>query len=360
MICQNERVKIMETSTKNWLTKEQIKSVIQKYFKSSEITNIQRFKEGTLNTIYLIEGTHSLREGVILKTAPSVDTDMPNLEKGGLYTEIYVYQLLKDQNIPVPQMYAYDFSRKDIPCDYLLLERVKGKSWSKHLFDFKFIRKSTPRLMKQLGKINAVLHGVEGDWFGYIKDNGCHRYDLWSDAFTAMVNDLLEEAKQRGYNLPYNEIRVAVNTRRDLLDEIRIPKLVNFDMWTGNIYLAKNKSRLNISGIIDFERFFFGDPLATFPSFMLTDLEKETDFISGYSEVIGKPFKLRDEDRSRLVLYSIYASLIEVICTYRYNILVGALYRYYLNLEIKNFLKILSSSPMKSKYFKANKENISL
>lgn len=350
----------METTTKNWLTKEQIMAVVQKHFKGAKITNIQRFKEGTLNTVYLIEGTHSLSEGVILKTAPAVDTDMPNLEKGGLYTEIYVYLLLKDQNIPVPKMYAYDFSRKDIPCDYLFLERVKGKSWSKHLFDFKLIRKSNPELMNQLGKINAVLHGVEGDWFGYIKDNGCHRYDLWSDAFIAMVNDLLDEAKQRGYNLPYSEIRAAVNTRRELLDEIRTPKLVNFDMWTGNIYLASNKSKLNISGIIDFERFFFGDPLAAFPSFALANLEKEPDFLSGYSEVIGKPFKLSEEDRSRLALYSIYASLVHIVGTYSYNIFIGASYRFYLKLEIKHFLKMLSNLPLRSSCLKTQEDRMSL
>jgi aminoglycoside phosphotransferase (APT) family kinase protein len=212
MTYRKERVDIMETSTKNWLTNEQITAVVQKHFKDEKITNIQRYKEGTLNTVYLIEGTDSLSDGVILKTAPATDTDMPNIEKGGLYTEIYVYHLLQGVDIPVPEMYAYDFSRKDIPCDYLFLERVKGKSWSKHLFDFKLIRKSNPGLMNQLGKINAVLHGVEGDWFGYIKDNGCHRYDLWSDAFTAMVHDLFEEAKQRGYSLPYTEIRETVNS----------------------------------------------------------------------------------------------------------------------------------------------------
>lgn len=349
----------MDTSTKNRLTKEQITTVVQKHFKDAKITNIERFKEGTLNTVYLIEGTHSLSEGVILKTAPAVDTVMPNLEKGGLYTEFYVYQLLKEQNIPIPKMFGYDFSRKDIPCDYLFLERVKGKSWSKYLLDFKLIRKSNPSLMKQLGKINAVLHGVEGDWFGYIKDNGCHRYDLWSDAFTAMVNDLLEEAKQRGYNLPYTEIRAAVNSRRELLDEIKKPKLVNFDMWTGNIYLASNKGKLNISGIIDFERFFFGDPLATFPSFVHTKLEKESNFISGYSEVIGKPFKLKDEDRSRLVLYSIYAYLVEVVGTYRYNKFIGTLYRFFLKLKINHSLKMLSNLPLKPSHLKTEEERVS-
>lgn len=334
----------MKISTKNALTNEQIKTVIYKQFKHSEVTSIKQFKEGTLNTVYLIKGTQELRNGVVLKTAPDESAGLPLLEKGGLYTEVYVYQLLQDHHVPVPKMYAYDFSRKVIPYNYILLECVKGKTWSNYFSNYLLLNKSRPELMKKLGKINAKLHGIEGKWFGYIKEERHYRYTSWSEAFTAMVSDLLEDARKHGYKIPYTEILSAIEQRKELLDEIQTPKLVNYDMWTGNIYLAPKKEKLTISGIIDFERFFFGDPLATFPSFMLDRLEKDPNFISGYSKVINDHFTFSQEDKIRLVLYDIYTHLVEIACTYRYPKIIAEIYRYYLNSKIKTFLKKLSKN----------------
>jgi aminoglycoside phosphotransferase (APT) family kinase protein len=338
----------MKISTKNELTREQISSVIKKEFKSSEVTYIKQFKEGTLNTVYLIKGTNELQDGVVLKTAPNAKNTLPILEKDGLYTEVYVYQLLQDYNIPVPRMYAYDFSRKLIPCDYILLECIKGKSWSNYFSSYLLLNKSRPKLMEKLGKINAKLHGIEGKWFGYIKDDHCYRFNSWSEAFTAMVNNLLEDAKMHGYRIPYKEILSATVQRKALLDEIQTPKLVNYDMWTGNIYLAPKKEKLAISGIIDFERFFFGDPLATFPSFMLEKLEKDPNFIAGYRKVTNEHFVFSQEDKERILLYEIYTHLVEIACTYRYPRIIAEAYRYYLTSRIKTYLKKLSKTSMMS------------
>lgn len=336
----------MKISTKNELTNEQIKTVIHKQFKSSEVKNIKQFKEGTLNTVYLIKGTNELLNGVVLKTAPDENADLPMLEKDGLYTEVYVYQLLQDHNVPVPKMYTYDFSRKVIPYDYMLLECVEGKTWSNYFSSYMLLNKSKPELMKKLGKINAKLHGIKGDWFGYIKNDHCFRFNSWSAAFTAMINHLLEDAKEHGYRIPYSEITSVVEQRKELLDEIQIPKLVNYDMWTGNIYLAPKKEKLSISGIIDFERFFFGDPLATFPSFMLEKLEKDPNFISGYCNITKEQFTFSKGDKERLLLYEIYTHLVEIACTYRYPRLIAEIYRYYLVSRIKAFLKKLRKASM--------------
>lgn len=332
----------METSTKNRLSNNQITRVIKRHFRDAEITKIRRYKEGTLNTIYLIEGTNTLRNGIILKIAPLESPHIPILEKNGLCTEAYVHQLLKGHDIPVPQMHAIDFTKSIIPYDYAIFEKVNGHLWSKKLLDLKFMFTNPPNLMRELGTLSANIQKIKGDWFGYIKDNERFRYTCWSDAFLSMITDLLEEAQKRRYVLPYQEIRSVVTENKKLLDKIVEPRLVNFDMWYGNIFLLKENKKYYISGIIDFERYFFGDPMVAFPSIVHTDISKEKEFLNAYRERLGMPLDLKKDERIRIVLYYIYSNLIEFVGTYRFNDIIGATYRLFLRLDIKKYLKRLS------------------
>ena len=78
---------------------------------------------------------------------------------------------------------------------------------------------------------------------------------------------------------------------RPLLDAVTAPTLVGYDIWAGNVLL--DPAGLDrITGIIDFERSFFGDRFADFVAAgeIFDDVEQEPDFQRGYVLVSGEPF----------------------------------------------------------------------
>jgi hypothetical protein len=81
-----------------------------------------------------------------------------------------------------------------------------------------------------------------------------------------MVEALLEDAErwQSPLDAPPAEIRRFVAEGGDALEEVTEPRLVHFDLWPGNIFLdpADDGSHARITGLIDHERAFWGDPAA--------------------------------------------------------------------------------------------------
>ena len=90
----------------------------------------------------------------------------------------------------------------------------------------------------------------------------------------------------------------------DVLNEVTTPQLVHWDLWDGNVFVDE-KTR-HITGIIDFERALWGDPLmeANFRT-----MDEANAFGEGYSvPMLDTPNK-----RLRRTLYNVYLYLIMVI-----------------------------------------------
>lgn len=91
-----------------------------------------------------------------------------------------------------------------------------------------------------------------------------------------------------------------------MLDTLQKPSLVNFDLWAGNVFVRKQEDGYYLTGMIDFERSFFGEPLASFSSALLLydNVEKETAFLEGYNKASEKPLVITDNDRENNVFIS--------------------------------------------------------
>lgn len=291
----------MRTATKNTFTDEQIREAVRRHFPGAAVTKITMLRGGTFNTLYRIDGTSELTHGMILKTGPSKTVLVAEHEKNNIRTEVETYRLVGGLGLPVPKIYACDFSRKFLPSDFFFMEYIEGKSW----YELWTVR--NPALMRELGRCTAKIHSVKGGWFGEIGAEGEDRYTTWGEAFQAMTSDALSELQNRGKKLPYRKISEAVASRRNLLGCLERPSLVNFDLWAGNIFL-KRKREYAISAIIDFERSLFADPLLSFVSamFLYENVEKERDFIEGYNEVSNTPLHISPADREKMILYELF------------------------------------------------------
>ncbi|CAM5655707.1 aminoglycoside phosphotransferase family protein [Streptomyces hirsutus] len=174
------------------------------------------------------------------------------------------------------------------------------------------------RSRRELGEVVARLHTVTGLEFGYpARPFGPAAAD-WRGAFTAMTDAVLNDAVVYGVELPrpVEEVREVIAAAGDVLDEVTRPVLVHFDLWQGNLLLEGAEGAegaRGLSGVIDAERMFWGDPVAEFVSLSLfDDIEKDADFLAGYAAA-GGDATLTDSVRLRLELYRCYLYLIMLV-----------------------------------------------
>ncbi len=308
----------MKSRTKSTISRETIAAMVGRHFPKAEIRSIEELTEGMFNSAYAIRGMGPMEDGIILKIGPAPGTELLTYEKDILRMEVEVYRLLQDRPIKIPKLLVWDYSHEEIPCDYFFMERVDGCLWKNCAQ--RITPESRRQLMYELGESNAAVHSVKGQWFGYMKEDRRFRFDTWAAAFSAMMADILEDGRKRNCALPYGEIERALKAQEDCLNAVRTPCLVDFDMWAGNVFVDE-ESCSRITGVIDFERSFFGDPAADFTSAMglFEDVEEEPDFQRGYSEISQAPFEITEADRIRMNLYRLYMSVILFVESYRYE-----------------------------------------
>ncbi|EOD69563.1 phosphotransferase family protein [Amycolatopsis vancoresmycina] len=233
---------------------------------------------GTYNRAVRVTLTDGRR--LVLKIAPSA----PGLayEHDLLATEAEYYRLASG---PLPAVVGAGPG-------FLLMTEVPGEPWNR-------TPGTGPHLRRELGAIVAGLHETTGDGFGYLQDP---LHPTWPSAFTAMIDAILADAVRYRVRLPRPAAEIAHLVRRHepLLELVTTPVLVHFDLWPGNILLQDGR----VSGIIDAERAFWGDPVAEFVSLTLFH-EPDAPLLAGYGTAgFDAPA------RRRLTLYRVYLGLI--------------------------------------------------
>ncbi|MDE3721857.1 aminoglycoside phosphotransferase family protein [Nocardiopsis sp. N85] len=162
-----------------------------------------------------------------------------------------------------------------------------------------------------LGRAVAALHTITGEAFGY-PENPPLRAPTWPEAFTAMVEAVLTDAHRHGVRLPRapDEIRARLRTHLYRLEAVRTPVLVHFDLWDGNVLVDGAPDTPALSGVIDGERAFWGDPVADLASLALFgDIRRDTAFLTGYRDA-GGHVEFTPDTLHRLALYRTYLYLI--------------------------------------------------
>lgn len=231
---------------------------------------------GTYNDVYRVTSPEG---DFVLKISPS---EQPGLtyERNLTRTEA-MFCTLGHAVAPVPEVVHSDFSRALVPGDALLTTCLPGQPL------FGRSGADRPSIRRQLGTAVAALHEVTGPGFGY-PQLGLH--PTWTSAFFAMVDAVKADAVRFGVTLPGIPLDPAV------FDEVKRPSLVHFDLWDGNIL-----TDTGLTGLVDGERAFWGDPVAEFVSLALFGtIEPDTDFLTSYG------FEFTDSARVRLAAYQAY------------------------------------------------------
>ncbi|MGW7548233.1 phosphotransferase family protein [Streptomyces sp. NPDC054770] len=265
--------------------------------------------DGWFNTAYLVR----LDDGraAVVKLAPPAEAPVLRYERGIMGTEALVYRHLADLadgTVPAPEL-LYQGE------DFLAVSVLAGTPWDKAAEQLPPATASA--LRRELGAITARLHTLtsQDGRFGYPAPEAKLSAADWRTAFTAMVDALLQDADRWDSDLgvPAAGIRTLVAEGGQALDQVTEPRLVHFDLWPGNIFVDDRAGDPRITGLIDHERAFWGDPAAELVSLEFGgDIGPDSDLVAGY-RAAGGSLDFSPALRHRLALYSLYLGLILVV-----------------------------------------------
>jgi aminoglycoside phosphotransferase (APT) family kinase protein len=295
-----------QSLTKISLMAEQLREIAAECFgKQRRLAEFEELKEGFFNTAYRLElddGTQA-----VLKVSPPRGLKVLHYEAGLMEAEVEAMRLVRERTeMPVPEVLCYDPSRRLAPGAFYIMPYLPGAPLHK-------VRSSLPEAVQykidhELGRLLRQVNAIRGAAFGYFSDLQ-PRFDRWSQAFAHMLEGVLldGEAMDIALPVPYEALRKLLLRSQLVLDEVTAPSLVHWDLWDGNIFVDPDSGQ--ITGIIDFERALWGDPL------METNFgynSAESAFMQGY----GKPMLTQSSERQRQGLYALYLFAIMIIETY--------------------------------------------
>ena len=267
-----------------------------------QVTDAALLDGGTFNSVYRVALTDGSR--LILKAAPPPEMPVLRHEHGLLRSETLLYTLAAGRHIAGVPTVVHDGG------EFFLMTELPGQPWpsvEEGLSD-----SQRQRLRGDVGRLVAGLHTITGTSFGYPSRALGPLAATWRAAFGGMLDAVLADAESFGATLPHplGTIRNLTAAHADALDEVTTPVLVHFDLWDGNILVDSCTGTPRISGLIDAERAFWGDPLADFVSLaLLSDIRRDQPFLNGYRQA-GGPVVLDASSEVRLALYRSYLYLI--------------------------------------------------
>ena len=331
----------MKSKTKNRLSENKIKELVRIHFgRECETGEITELTGGMFNAIYRIERKNE-KDAVILKVGVIPDTTLLTYERDIMPVEVECYRMICEQTtVPVPEVLAYDFSKRYIESNYFFMTELKGEPFSKVMK--KMGQENADRIREELAGYLYQIHGVKGKYFGYFTKDERRQYSTWKEAFFHMFRQILADGREHRVKLPYARIMAALQRYEGCLEDVTEPVLVEYDCHEGNIFVKKTGNSYTIEGILDFERAFWGDPIADFPTaFVFTDdIRKETAFLNAYLRVSGRN-AYTETDAVKYQLYRMYILTIMAAETFRYGFLYGKLQGMWAKWQLRKCLRIL-------------------
>ncbi|PQP85250.1 aminoglycoside phosphotransferase family protein [Paenibacillus sp. PCH8] len=293
----------MESTYKTRLSSEQLNAIIDQHF-SASIQDYKEMVDGWANQAYLI--TLSDAQRVVLKIAPSASTNLMRCEQDLMLAEVEALRLIAElQDVPVPRVLAYDDSLTIAPARYFVMEYMSGTPYNQ--VKDQYAAEEQANIEHELGRYNRRINEIKGEKFGYFSEKKQH-YSSWKEAFMNLMDDILIDGQEVGieFTIGYAELRRLIAEKSEVLDDVKEPVLVSWDLWDGNVLVDAGR----ITAIIDFERSLWADPLMEhyFSHFNYTP-----GFVEGYGHSITTPSELR-----RRSLYDLYFDLVlRIECAYR-------------------------------------------
>lgn len=298
----------MESITKRKLGNPEIELLVKNAFgNQADIRAIKSMDDGWFNAVYMIIAGDM---EMILKIAPPEGIKTLRYERNVMNAEVDTLKLINNfANIPIPKVLFYDNTKRLLDSEYFFMTKIAGTPYLK--IKDTLSQSDRTAIEIEIGEIERKINNIKGASFGYVSRDA-KKSTKWSEAFWNMFFDILLDGKDNEVKLPaeYVAISKLVSARLRVFDQVTEPHLVHWDLYDGNIMINNGK----ISGIIDFEKSLWGDPLM---NVYFSNLYDNSGYCKGYqNEIPGSR-----ESKCRRIIYNIYMYLVMMMeCKYRkYN-----------------------------------------
>lgn len=210
---------------------------------------------GAYNSTYRVELDG--RRPVILRVAPEPARQF-RIERGLMRNEHATVPYLAGFGELLPRTLAVDFTHQLLGRDYLFQTLLDGMPAPDGLAGYP--RPAWAGFYGQLGGIARAVHDVRGERFGPVAGP---TYDTWSQALIGYFTDAVADLEDAGLDAEdVRRLADAAARHRAVLDEISEPRLLHGDLWTVNVLLDPAAAAPTITGVVDSDRGWWGDPLA--------------------------------------------------------------------------------------------------
>ncbi len=299
----------MDSQSKIPITTAQVERIVAGHFGPGvRLTSFEELKDGFFNTAACLELSDGRK--MVLKAAPPDDVTVMRYEKNIMRAEVGSMRLVHQcTSVPAPEVLVYDTSKTLLPSEFFIMEFLPGVSFHKLRGDLP--AESVRDIEAQMGRMCRQIGEVTGPSFG-LWDSPEPAGTSWRDCFDHMLQGVLLDAQDMRVDLEqsYDEIYAIFAKNFDVMDEVRVPHLVHWDMWAGNVLVDPNTCQ--VTGLIDFERALWGDPLT---ELFFLNISPDNGYMAGLGEnMLATPNQVR-----RRTVYDAYLFLIMIVeCYFRH------------------------------------------
>jgi len=231
---------------------------------TKELATIQELDGGECNNTYLITSTDA--QHVILRVSPAPDKPCPGRGKAPMRNEHFFQPFFAPIATLMPKTLMVDFTHQLINRDYMFQTFMEGERWSD------IIEELTPTenitLWQQLAHIAKRIHSIPGETFGSSLTGKTSTH--WSPLVINRLNDSIQQLE--AVQVDATDIKVVrdlAEQHRDLLDEVRQPRLLHGDLWPFNVLIKRDQGNPRITAVLDSDGASWGDPMADWTMFLL-------------------------------------------------------------------------------------------
>jgi aminoglycoside phosphotransferase (APT) family kinase protein len=239
------------------VTAQEIAEICRRAFGPAAVpTHAVELGTGMYNNVYRVTVARRV-EPVILRVAPEEGRQFRS-ERHLMRNEYASQPWLAVIAPLMPQVLAADWSHEVIGRDWMIQTHLGGVPAPEQLGVYP--RTAWPVFFRQMGAIARSVHDVRGPHFGPVGSPG---YGTWSGAVIASLEEIAADLDGAGLDAAdVRKVAAVAAHDRAVLDEVTEPRLLTGDLWTVNAMLDPDADVPTITGVLDFDRTWFGDPAA--------------------------------------------------------------------------------------------------
>jgi aminoglycoside phosphotransferase (APT) family kinase protein len=218
------------------ISKKEIDKAIRQFSSKAGIVSVTPYSTGNINRIFEIK----------LKNKKELILRLFN-EDWKAEKEFFVYSLIaKNSDIPIPEAYFTDTSKKILPSAYSIMSKIRGEK-----IDINYLKYKNKNLFQEAGEILAKLHEIKFSSFGWIMESGVKpKFKTWKEfALNDIYSKLKKIEKISEVKKLSGRINSFIENNSRILEIKEIPSLLHKDYHCSHIITDKN----HVTGIIDVE-----------------------------------------------------------------------------------------------------------